>query len=545
MKTIDTSDISLSNKEIKTRLNKMMVKYNPLIEEKDYLQKKYQEALKDPLNVQWIADDLKQDMNNKNIHSKRSKGLNVEQYQNDKSHLFNEKLYKINPQQLTDLKNKDEINDNKDQIIKVKFSLMKKRKHKNEIIHPKTIENNLQLITPKNNDNKFNIPPIETKDKQINIYQMINNNNLQNEPTPMNYLMDLHNNVGMNNNKINQQNIHNDLGLLPNNTNQNVSKNNIKHVINNINITNINSKRQSLLDNKYQHPSKSRRTISNPRELTERSALFDSTNDNYLNNNNQNIIRRNSSNNLKYIPPITYYNRKSPSPPRQEIVLSPTNINIIKPNNTSFNNSFDFLIKAVPFVGCGVCVYFCIKHHSVIQNKIKSFFPSESEEFDFNSFPQLLKNKFSSLSASILNSLIRVINCLLLSPIKSFYTDVFINNFKYVIIVCVIGIIIWFAYSKYKEYKLINEIFSKIKKELEELTEIQEDNESEYSNSFEHGMTEKEIIKKYSQMYNIEENKFKRKYFPKLKKMRKSDLNLKEYEVLLQGKRQIIWQYSL
>ena len=102
-----------------------------------------------------------------------------------------------------------------------------------------------------------------------------------------------------------------------------------------------------------------------------------------------------------------------------------------------------------------------------------------------------------------------------------------------------------FAYSKYREYKLINEIFTKIKKELEELTEIQEDNESEYSNSFEHGMTEKEIIKKYSKMYNIEEDKFKRKYFPKLKKMRKSDFNLKEYEVLLQGKRQIIWQYSL
>ena len=173
METIDTLDISLSNKEIKTRLNKMMVKYNPLIEEKDYLQKKYQEALKDPLNVQWIADELKQDMNNKNIHSKRSKGMNVEQYQNDKSHLFNEKIYKINPQQLTDLKNKDEVNDNKDQIIKVKFSLMKKKKHKNEMIHPKTIENNLQLITPKNNDNKFNIPPIDTKDKQINIYQML------------------------------------------------------------------------------------------------------------------------------------------------------------------------------------------------------------------------------------------------------------------------------------------------------------------------------------------------------------------------------------
>ena len=34
-------------------------------------------------------------------------------------------------------------------------------------------------------------------------------------------------------------------------------------------------------------------------------------------------------------------------------------------------------------------------------------------------------------------------------------------------------------------------------------------------------------------------------YFTKLKKLRKSDFNLKEYEVLFQGKRQIIWQYSL
>ena len=58
-------------------------------------------------------------------------------------------------------------------------------------------------------------------------------------------------------------------------------------------------------------------------------------------------------------------------------------------------------------------------------------------------------------------------------------------------------------------------------------------------------MTEKEIIKKYSEMYNIEENKFIKKYFSKLKQMRKSDLHLKEYEVLLQGKRQIMWQYSL
>ena len=68
-------------------------------------------------------------------------------------------------------------------------------------------------------------------------------------------------------------------------------------------------------------------------------------------------------------------------------------------------------------------------------------------------------------------------------------------------------------------------------------------NESVFDNSFEIGISEKEIIKNYAKMYNINVKVFKQKYFPQIKQMSINDQNVKEFELVINGRRTIMWQY--
>ena len=84
---------------------------------------------------------------------------------------------------------------------------------------------------------------------------------------------------------------------------------------------------------------------------------------------------------------------------------------------------------------------------------------------------------------------------------------------------------------------MLNEIFEDIKRRLNEIFH----SNNEYSMIG--GIPEKDIIKIYSDKYNISYDVFNKNYMPYLRDMRRNNINIKIKEMNYKGENQLIWYW--
>ena len=282
-----------------------------------------------------------------------------------------------------------------------------------------------------------------------------------------------------------------------NNNNLQLDSIHINNNNNNTSTTNIPLIRRSLLKTKYIPPTKHRYSLSNPRELTpipEKAASLENISEqkisvqhkqiNSISINNSNILLSN---------PISFT-------PKQDTCLS----------------NIDILFIILPTISSIIIIYYIIQHNHSLYKQIIEFVKRNSFEY-VNSITNVIRLVRQNVSYN-----------------------------KYIVITFILGLVLigWVLYNKYKEKKLVSEIFMKIKSDLQGMINEQGvNNESVFDNSFEIGISEKEIIKNYAKMYNINVKVFKQKYFPQIKQMSINDQNVKEFELVINGRRTIMWQY--
>lgn len=493
--------ISLSNKELQTRLRKMLFVSIP--DNRDDLITMYTNALQNSSKKQLIQTELDQDNQIKNSHLKRQ---NIISYF-EQANIPNDKAYKMDPCQI--------CNNNNNNIIYFEKISLRRKKKKREILpvnnntDNKNNNHNIHVITPqKEKENNFMTTPEKQENMlrdRLNIYDMINNKNKQNilsdEPTPMNFFIEKHND---------------DDKQIKRNTNLN----------NNCVINNINAKRNSLSQHKNQQPLKTRRTISNPKELTpisERNSFFENMSSRI--GNSTNITSNNTSNisNFKFSSPSQlHFNNSSSSETPKSFSLQD---NSIEKHNLHFSSQkcYNILLISFPVVSCGVLFYLYIKDRQNINNTISL--------------------SLGNLHTTIKRFLTDIIGeCA--TKLKVVWKEIANNYLGYVVCLGILCVALWLLYRKYKEIKTLKEIFEDIKMELKEMMMYRNDDIIENNSVIGCGMSEREIIEKYSKKYKIKEEVFVKKYFPQLKQKRKKDITLKEFEEIINGTPQRIWQFT-
>jgi hypothetical protein len=112
-----------------------------------------------------------------------------------------------------------------------------------------------------------------------------------------------------------------------------------------------------------------------------------------------------------------------------------------------------------------------------------------------------------------------------------------LTNIRDLGVFLLIKLVLYKWYCKCKENQQIQKIFTEIKHKLYDL------NQSNIE-SWKFGIKEDDIIEEYSKLFAIDEKYFKRNFLPVLKKMRKEDSCLKEFEIFNHGIRKIAWQWT-
>ena len=287
-----------------------------------------------------------------------------------------------------------------------------------------------------------------------------------------------------------------------NNNNINLQLNSI-HINNNNNshntsTTNIPSIRRSLLKAKYTPSMKHRYSLSNPRELTpipEKAASLESISEHKISVQHKQINSISISN--------------------SNILLSHPISSITKEDKKL--SSINILFIILPTILIIIIISYIIKPNHSLYKPVINFIKKNSSEF---------ANSITNIMRSIRKN---------------------VGYNKYIFIPFIIGLILIGCnlYNKHKEKKLVSKIFTKIKSDLQGMVINDQgvNNESVFDNSFEIGISEKDIIKNYAKMYNINAKVFKQKYFPQIKQLCKKDENVKEFELVIDGRRTIMWQY--
>ena len=160
-----------------------------------------------------------------------------------------------------------------------------------------------------------------------------------------------------------------------------------------------------------------------------------------------------------------------------------------------------------------------------------SFYPSFSSLFE--------KIEFTSIKDALISSVISLkekLFCFLSNTIKE------INPY-YAVTLIILVVVGYILYKRYKDKKIAQNIYVKVKDELKKINEVGF-TKNEFNDHFEIGLSENEIIKKYSIENGMNEKKFVNNVFPIMKKLRKKDAHIKEYENYTTGKKQTIWQWT-
>jgi hypothetical protein len=159
----------------------------------------------------------------------------------------------------------------------------------------------------------------------------------------------------------------------------------------------------------------------------------------------------------------------------------------------------------------------------------------------YESFKGFIENSihpFSSLYWAVTNPRDFIIN-IIWQGLKYLVTDVFLEFLKtyywQILLVVTFKCILLKGYYSYQNRRHATRIFNEIKSNLKTVYDT-----SNYST----GITEDEIIHEYSKQYNYTETYFRNHILPLLKRMRREDPNVKEFELFIHGRNKIAWQWG-
>lgn len=142
----------------------------------------------------------------------------------------------------------------------------------------------------------------------------------------------------------------------------------------------------------------------------------------------------------------------------------------------------------------------------------------------YRSFSSLFeKVEFTSVKDIFISSLAS-----LKENLFSFLSNILKGNNPYSFFILIILLIVgYFLYKNYKEKKIAKNVYVKVKKELKKINEIRFTN-IEFKGNPENGLSENEIVRKYSTENGMNEKNFECKVLPIMKKLRKKDVHIKE-----------------
>ena len=202
--------------------------------------------------------------------------------------------------------------------------------------------------------------------------------------------------------------------------------------------------------------------------------------------------------------------------------------------NINYDLIYSLLAGGFSIGAISLVYYYCLKNKFLFNTNEHVISNNEST---FNNFIKFIFSPFeiTNLRKYIFESLI-----ILIKKIGNFLFWDYLNFTFGIFIFCSISFTL---YKNYKEKVLIEKIFNEIKNELKRLYDNSKSNE-DIENYFEIGISENEIIKKYHHEFNLSQEQFLKRILPKLRAKRKNDYNIKNFENIINGRKQIIWQWN-
>ncbi len=367
--------------------------------------------------------------------------------------------------------------------------------NENQDIHHHLNQNNLNQTTNqlKNNNKDYN----GNKANNIGNTNLINQNELPNVKLSFKNPNDVNISSSINGQNLNYQN--------QNDNNNNNSSNNytteIYNKMNNINQqTNMNLHNSINMNNQYNNQDGN--DDDNEINTSQKIKDFDT-----IQNNSVSIL---DTQNTKL-----YNNHNLPN----QYSYNNNNYNN-EPNKPFFNeerlsNIYTLLSVILTMGALGIFIYLISKYNLKIIN------------FTQNGL-NTITNPKKFFGEFILGNLLSLFNLL-----KKVVWD-------YLLFILFIGflIVIFFVLKIKREKKIIlNQIFEDIKRRLNEIF----NSNNEYSMIG--GIPEKDIIKIYSDKYNISYDVFNKNYMPYLRDMRRNNINIKIKEMNYKGENQLIWYW--
>ena len=369
--------------------------------------------------------------------------------------------------------------------------------------------------------------PIQTINEKQNIYNNFNQNNLNQTINKFNNNHNDYNRFG-NTYLINQNELPNNQLSFKNSTDINKSSSIIDQDLN------YQNKNNNDINYSNEYTTKLYNTMNNINQQTNMD-LHNSTNmnDQYNNQNdnqNDNYDEINTSSKLQNIDSIqnnkvsildtqnNNFNNNNNLP--EQFTYNNYNYNNNEPNEPFFNkerlsNIYTLLSLILTMGMLGLFIYLISKYNLTIINFTKNGLNT-------------ITNPKKFFGEFLLGNLLSLLNILKQFVWKYLYQILFIE-------LCII--ILFFIKKRRDENIMLNEIFEDIKRRLNEIFH----SNNEYSMIG--GIPEKDIIKIYSDKYNISYDVFNKNYMPYLRDMRRNNINIKIKEMNYKGENQLIWYW--
>ena len=306
---------------------------------------------------------------------------------------------------------------------------------------------------------------------------------------------------------------------------------------NNLNIMNNNNNQKYINNNNYPNNNNNIKRNNNSQSMINNNDI-----QNFMNNNNnfenENENYENKNNYIKY----NYVKNINPRYNKPQSIYNNGPSHLILNNeeqNYNCDITYSLLIGGFSIGAICLCYYYCLKNH-IFFNRNENSFPND--EMSFNDFLEFIFSPFKALYIVITNPKKYIFdNFIVLS--KNIIKILFWDYLKVTLGIFIISSVSYSLYYKYKENCLIEKTFDDIKIELKKIYENNCSNE-QVENSFENGLSEIEIAKKYHERFNLSYEAFLLKILPKLRIKRKKDFKIKYFENIINGRKQLIWQWN-
>ena len=609
----------LTKNEIKRRLNKMHVLFNPELTQKSYFAEKYDNAIKDPEKRKWIEEDILKDNNQaqafimkrvrdespvQNEDMKQPLGLNEDSIQASQAKKLSSfsvvrvpvKIRPDNrPQPIRSI-SPHIIKKSENNIVPIQQDKVEERRNVISVNNKRRTICNTRELQPSDNGKNDSVGLIDRsiRDRNVNNRHSVDSRRNRNEVYQACTSVD---NVRNNMNYHPLRRVNNIAG--PNDINQgqvNVSQSEQSSreedpkyysTYQRYNIGN-NSTRICPNDQNQSKPNMGNRgtNYSNIRRVDEPKQVVpnivisrevDNYYDDFIDVPSKDNIQQDTSISLSPIKADDQFHYQQPQrPPTQKTQTnpfkpySPTKKNVFQSDTNPSSGSFfprkdssiylppssyapeipyALLFAGLSLCGAGLGYYYCLKNDISIKRYITSHLKELSlpepinaiKEIKFDDFISTVLSPFKELTNMILHPK-RLLYNIIWKGLKYITRKLFWEYVMYTLPLVLLKAFLFFLYRRYKENEVAKEIFHSIKGILEDKLSGVNLNESDFSNDFEDGLTEREIITKYSELYHYTEKDFVKKIMPKLQMLRRKDPYMKIYETMIKGKRQIIWQ---